>query len=101
MAITYIETDTDRLSSDISELKENTSQAKSSLEALKAELDELNTMWKGSASQAFQSASAQDYNLMLSMLKTMDSLADCMENAKKEYNSCEQQVRSTVNSIRI
>ncbi|MCC8151645.1 MAG: WXG100 family type VII secretion target [Lachnospiraceae bacterium] len=101
MAITYIEVDTAKLNSDISELKSNTAQAKSRLQALKAELDELNTMWKGTANAAFQQAANQDYNLMQTMLTTMEELAACMENAKKEYNSCEQSVGSMVNSIRI
>lgn len=101
MAITYIEVDTSKLNSDISEQKSEITQARNRLKTLKSELDALNAMWKGSANLAFQNAVTQDYSKMQNMLTTLEKLASCMENAKKEYNSCEQSVKSTVNSIRI
>lgn len=101
MSIQYIEIDTAQLNADIGELKANISKAKGSLESMKSELDQLNVMWTGKANMAFRSQVTKDYNLMTSMLATMEKLAECMENAKREYTRCEQSVKNTVNSIQI
>lgn len=101
MAITYVEVDTNQLSKDALELQADVNAASRSLEELKSELEQLNTMWKGKANAAFKIQVNKDYALMKQMLNNMTQLSDCMLNAKREYEKCENAVRSTVNSIRI
>lgn len=101
MAANYIEVDPAQLNADIRELEENTAKAKASFEALKAELGELNTMWKGRANMAFCAQLRKDYSIMDKLLHRMDKLSDCMEHADREYVKCEQAVKSTVESIKI
>lgn len=101
MAITYIEIDTALLQSDIEELRTNTAAARRSLDALKAELEELNTMWSGKANMAFRIQANKDCNAMEGMLQKMDQLAESMTHAGKEYAVCENQVKSAVDDIRI
>ena len=101
MAITYIEIDTGLLKSDVEELVVNTRNARQSLENLRAELEELNTMWTGQASLAFHVQADKDCNLMEELLQEMDKLAECMTHAGREYVKCENQVKSAVENIRI
>lgn len=101
MAITYIEIDTELLQADINELEANVEKARKSLDSLNAELEELNTMWKGAANTAFRSQTNDDYNIMDNLLQEMSKLADCMTHAKSEYIKCEKEVKSAVSDIRI
>ena len=101
MAITYIEIDTELLQTDINELEENVKKAKKSLDGLSAELEELNTMWKGTANMAFRTQVNGDLSTMDNLLQEMSKLADCMTHAKSEYIKCENEVKSTVGDIRI
>lgn len=101
MAITYIEVDTALLKADVEELETNTANARKSLESLAAELEELNTMWSGRANMAFRKQANSDCAAMENMLREMDKLAECMKHAGKEYENCENNVKSAVDGIRI
>lgn len=99
--ITYMEIDTAQLNTDIREIEAGTARVRNSLQGLKDEMDELNAMWKGQANMAFRRQVNLDCSLMSVLLEKMDRLAGCMVYAVSEYVRCEQEVRDTVDSIRI
>lgn len=101
MAITYIEVDTDQLKRDNQELIDNTAKARTCLNNLKEEMEEMNAMWSGKANLAFRMQIDSDYRFLESILEIMDKLSDSIDNAGKEYVKCENEVLSTVNSINI
>lgn len=101
MAITHIEIDTDMLKSDVGEIESGIDNAKKALEALMSELEELNTMWKGKANVAFRMSAKKDHEAMLRMISEVEKLKESMCKAAKEYEKCESEVKSMVDSIRI
>lgn len=101
MAISYMEIDTGQLNSDIRSLEESTAKVRSSVEGLTSELAELNAMWKGSANIAFRKQIREDMRVINTLLAELDKLASCMVYASNEYVRCENEAKSSVNSIRI
>lgn len=101
MAITYIEINTGQLNADIQELEQDTARARSSLEGMLSEIEELNGMWKGRANLAFRTQVGRDQVIMEELLSEMERLAECMTFASQEYVRCENEVKSAVDSIRI
>lgn len=101
MAVTYIEIETGQLKRDTQELSENRQRAETVLKEMVQEIEELNTMWSGKANRAFRIQFATDVALMQELLEKMKKLAECMEFASTEYDRCETEVRTLVDSIRI
>lgn len=101
MAVSYIEIDTSQLNRDIQELEAGTEKARLALEEMLTELEELNSMWKGAANEAFRSQVRQDQSFMLDVLERLERLGECMTYASKEYVRCEGEVQDIVNSIQI
>ena len=101
MAVSYIEINTEQLQTDINAIREQTVRTKNGLDGMMGELEELNGMWQGRANEAFRRQTAKDREFMETMLGEMQKLAESMENARKEYIRCENEVISTVESIRI
>jgi WXG100 family type VII secretion target len=101
MAITYIEIDTAQLDKDTVQLENSIDSVRKALDALQTEFEELNGMWEGTANLAFRVQVASDEEALSEMLSEMQKLADCMQNASKEYVKCEDAVHNMVDNIRI
>lgn len=97
----YIEINTDILNSDISVIEGHLNTIHEKLKGMYAQVEELNTMWKGQANAAFNSQFIQDYEYMESLLSNLDKYKNSMLEAKNKYVKCENSVHSMVNSLRI
>ena len=87
------------LGSDISSIQTQYTAVVKAKEVLMSSVNSLNGMWAGTAHDTFVSAFSGDYERMGELCNTINSIIQCLENAKKEYAKCEQTVRSYVDSI--
>ena len=101
MAISYIKTDTDQMNSDVRKLEEDIAQVERSIRELSAELDQLNSMWKGNANQAFRMQVQKDISYLKQIVDGLSNYKENMNDAKNDYIRCENEVIQNVNSIRI
>jgi uncharacterized protein YukE len=93
--------DTAILNSDIRELKAALGNARLQLDDVFEQVAQLDTMWEGPANQEFNIQFGNDYDNTKSMFDTIESLVECMEYARNQYDLCEKEVGSLVGSIRI
>lgn len=92
---------TSTLSRDIELLQQQLNIVKSDLNKMYNAVHVLDSMWDGPANQAFTNQFNCDHNDMLDLCNTIQKIINCMEYAKKEYNSCEADVSNIVASISI
>lgn len=101
MSITYVEIETGQLKRDTQELLENRQRAVAVLNEMVQEIEKLNGMWSGKANRAFRIQFEKDVMIMEELLEKMQKLAECMEYAAAEYEKCENEVKTLVDSIQI
>jgi len=101
MASQEIAINTSTLDGDIDKLSTVLEKIKSQLEMTFAEVQALDGMWDGPANETFVTQFTKDYNDSLELCKVIQSLIDCMDYAKKQYDSCENEVNNIVSSISI
>ena len=64
------------------------------------EIKELDSMWDGTANNAFNVQFQNDYEMMQEVCRNLKRLIDSLEFSKREYIKCEQQVDSAVRSMK-
>lgn len=101
MAVKEIAVDTSVLSGDIQELRTALGAVRSQLNDMFGQITELDAMWDGPANAEFTRQFGIDHENAENMCKTVESLIECMEYARDQYNSCEDEVNSKVASIQI
>ena len=101
MANQEITVNTDTLASDIAELTSRHNMARRMLTDMFAQIQELDAMWDGPANNEFNRQFANDHENAKGLCQTVESLINCMEYAKEQYNSCENQVNGIVSAINI
>lgn len=101
MANQEISINTDSLSTDIEELNRTLAMAGKELDVMFEQIRELDAMWEGPANEMFNRQFANDYENAKGMCVTVQSLIECMQYAREQYNSCENQVNSIVSAINI
>ena len=101
MANQEITVNTDTLASDIAELTSRLNMARRMLTDMFAQMQELDAMWDGPANNEFNRQFANDHENAKGLCQTVESLINCMEYAKEQYNSCENQVNGIVSAINI
>lgn len=101
MANQEITVNTDTLASDIAELSTTLGTARKMLDDMFLQIQELDAMWDGPANEEFNRQFVNDHENAKGMCATIQSLIECMEYAKEQYNSCENQVNSIVSAISI
>lgn len=101
MANQEIAVNTDTLASDIAELNGALETARKVLNDMFTQIQELDAMWDGPANDEFNRQFANDHENAKGMCATVQSLIECMEYAKEQYNSCENQVNGIVSAINI
>lgn len=101
MANQEITVNTDTLASDIAELSNTLSTARKMLGDMFTQIQELDAMWDGPANDEFNKQFVNDHENAKGMCATVQSLIECMEYAKEQYNSCENQVNGIVSAINI
>ena len=96
-----ISINTSTLSGDIDKLQQQLNAIRNDLTKMYQAVRVLDTMWDGPANEAFNIQFNQDKNDMTELCNTVQKIIDCMEYAKKEYNSCEVEVSNIIDSIAI
>lgn len=92
---------TSTLRSDINELKSILSTTRKQAEDMFSQITELDTMWDGPANETFNNQFRHDYQNTINLCKTVESIIECMEYAREQYDLCENEVGSIVDSISI
>lgn len=101
MGINEIEVNTSVLSGDIDLLKDTLSQLNAQTERMFFSVSELDEMWDGPASEAFNRQFHIDYQSCKKLCSTLAELVECLQHAREEYDSCEQDVDSVIRAINI
>lgn len=101
MAGREITVDTLILGGDIEELRTTLSRVRAQLDSMFGEVAELDRMWDGPANAVFNKQFSGDYANAKNMCSAIESLIGCMEYARDQYNSCENDVNGIVSAIKI
>lgn len=100
MAIREIEINTDSLGRDIESLRSALDSVKKDKNKMVEEITQLSTMWKGPANEAFIRQFSSDCVSFDNLIQTIEEMIRAMENAKKEYVSCDKRVYDIVKTVR-
>lgn len=101
MASQEITVNTFTLAGDIDALRTTLQIARKQLDDMFTQIAELDTMWDGPANEAFKAQFNLDYETTKNLCETVESIIACMEFAKEQYNTCENEVNGIVSSISI
>ncbi len=97
---TQFEVDVQRLNTDIERAKGSLNYIKSNLKIMFGEIKELDSMWDGKANNAFNIQFNNDYEMMQSVCKNLESLISALETSRQDYIKCENQVASAIRSMK-
>ncbi len=96
-----IAVNTEILGRKVSDLDGELSGIRSGINQMFDAVAELDTMWDGPANDAFRQQFLLDKNEMQDLCKELEGIFHSMDNAKKEYEQCENDVRQLIAEIRI
>lgn len=94
-----IATNTDRMQSDINLLEEQIAKMDTAFQAAWDAVEELNATWEGPAHDTLIAQFLQDQEAVKALIISLRNYREELENAKKEYETCEQNVNSLVRSM--
>jgi len=94
-----IATNTDRMQSDINLLEEQIVKMDTAFQAAWDAVEALNATWEGPAHDTLVAQFLQDQETVKTMIISLRNYREELENAKKEYETCEQNVNSLVRSM--
>ena len=100
-AITRLEIETSRLQKDIDGLRTHLDGLRKTGDSMMAGINALNSMWEGEAKNAFVAQFQSDYETLKSMAEVIESLIKNLEEARQQYDTCENQVGSIIDAIRV
>lgn len=101
MATNRFEVDTDLLRRNTAELRQNLGNVKKAQEDLQSKMAELGGMWKGPAKDTFHLQFQSDCVEFADLCKQISEILDCMDNAAKEYDICDERVRGIIDAIKV
>lgn len=101
MNIQEITVNTSTLSSDIQALRSALQNARKQLDDMFEQIHQLGGMWEGTAHDTLNAQFTNDYQYSKNLCSMVESLLECMESAKTQYNTCEDSVNGVVQSIRL
>lgn len=96
-----IAVDTSILTTDISDLQEALSKVRKQLDDMFEQVEELDAMWDGPANDEFRKQFTNDYANSRELCKTVDSIIQCMQYAKEQYDLCENDINGIIRTINI
>lgn len=99
MAVKEIEIETNTLDKDIKELTGELENARKYIQTMTEDMAELDSMWDGPANEAFMAQFGQDVQYAQELCTMVQKLTECMEYAKKQYDTCDAEVSSLIASI--
>jgi WXG100 family type VII secretion target len=94
-----IEVDTDALQKQLNQFREDAEQIVQTLNLLSQTVDELNPMWVGPAHHFFYEQYMSDHEEFEEFMKALLTIENHFEDARKQYDVCENEVGSIVASI--
>ena len=101
MSFSEIEMNTSTLQSDIGTLEDLIRRMQEQKRKLTSTVGELNSMWTGQANAAFNAQFEKDMVNFENMLQVLREVLESLENARKEYDGCEQRIEGIINSIAV
>lgn len=101
MASNIIEVNTGSLKGDVGEIAAELGKIRGCADQLLTLLGQLETMWEGSAKQAFSAAVRDDVGRLRTLVQAMQTLTNRTSDARAEYDKCENAVSQIISSIRV
>ncbi len=101
MAIGCFEVDTDYLRQTVNDLRQYLQVLKNTHAELRDKMTEISSMWEGPAKDAFHLQFKTDCTELVEVCKQIEDILKSMEHAVKEYDACDDKVRSIIDAIRI
>lgn len=99
--ISRIEINTVQLSNDIKQLRTTLAQTRTHMESLRAKMGDMNNMWEGPTNLAMRQRFQGDHERMLALCSSLEDLIQTLESIRQSYDTCESNVRSAVDALRV
>ena len=96
-----IKINTNSLKSDATSIGTSIQNMSRSLSNLKSDMQKLDSMWDGPASETFKAAYNSDISMLNNVISNLKKINNFETTACKKYKSCEQKVGSIVSSIKV
>lgn len=93
--------DTRQMSTGIRGMREDLEQLNSCSARLLEAVQQLSSLWDGPAHSTFVHAFSQDAEWLEKQLEGITRYTEDLEQARQDYDRCDEAVRALVNSIRI
>lgn len=101
MAGDLLEVNTDRLSYDCNNMDELLAKAEKDADAMFEAVTELNSMWKGTANDAFSKQFSQGYEFTKRYLAEIKKFITRIKKESNSYAVCEEKAVNLARNIRI
>ena len=85
--------------SDVRSYTQAATQLRSEYETLLADMQALQGMWTGEAHESLEQRFMADYQTLGSVVEYLEAMGRSLENAEKEYTSCENTVSGIINGL--
>ena len=96
-----IKVNTSRLRTDVSDIRGHLKGIKKEIQDLRRHNAALDAMWAGPSSEAFKTAFESDIASLEQIVESLTSLNEYEDNARIEYDKCENKVADLVNQIKV
>lgn len=101
MNIEKIRVDTEQLKKDRASIKANLAMIKKEIQSIYGEVKELDSMWDGSANEAFNKQFNNDYMTINEILGEISKFVGKMDYARCKYENCEQSISEVISKMRV
>lgn len=101
MAVREIAVNTATLARDTAQLTMLLANLEKDKTKMVQEIQELNRMWQGPSNQMFNAQFKTDCTSLDNLCKTIREMIRAMENAKREYDQCDNRVNALVSALKI
>ncbi len=101
MAVREIAVNTAKLARDTAQLTTLLARLEKDKAKMVQEIQELNRMWQGPSNQAFNDQFKTDCTSLDNLCRTIREMIGAMENAKREYDQCDNRVNALVSALKI
>lgn len=101
MAVREIAVNTATLARDTAQLTTLLAGLEKDKAKMVQEIQELNRMWQGPSNQAFNDQFKTDCTSLDNLCRTIREMIGAMENAKREYDQCDNRVNALVSALKI
>ncbi len=101
MAVREIAVNTATLARDTAQLTTLLARLEKDKAKMVQEIQELNRMWQGPSNQAFNDQFKTDCTSLDNLCRTIREMIGTMENAKREYDQCDNRVNALVSALKI